>query len=54
MATAILGGIGSIAGSLGGEDIENLPLLAGISAAGISDIKSCQEVIQEIIKYLKV
>jgi len=42
-----------IAGSLGGEDIENLPLLAGISAAGISEIKSCQEVIQEIIGVIK-
>jgi enoyl-[acyl-carrier protein] reductase II len=42
-----------IAGSLGGEDIENLPLLAGISAAGISEIKSCREVIQEIAKILK-
>ena len=39
-----------IAGSIGGEKIENIPLLAGISAAGISDIKSCQEVVEEIIK----
>lgn len=42
-----------IAGSLGGEDIENLPLLAGISAAGISEIKSCQEVIREIVEIIE-
>ena len=40
-----------IAGSLGGEDVENIPLLAGISAAGISEIKSCQEIIEEIVNY---
>jgi len=38
-----------IAGSLGGEDVENIPLLAGLSAAGISEIKSCQEIIDEIV-----
>lgn len=32
------------------ENIENIPLLAGLSAAGISDIKSCQEIIDEIVK----
>ena len=42
-----------IAGSLGGEDIENLPLLAGISAAGISEIKGCQEVVKEIVEAIK-
>lgn len=41
-----------IAGSLGGKDVENIPLLAGLSAAGISDIKSCKEIIEEIISYL--
>lgn len=39
-----------IAGSLGGKDIENIPLLAGLSAAGIFEIKSCSEVIEEIAK----
>lgn len=42
-----------IAGSLGGKDVDNIPLLAGISAAGISDIKSCQEIITEIVNYLE-
>lgn len=42
-----------IAGSLGGPDIENFPLLSGLSAAGISEIKSCQEIIEEIVKELK-
>jgi len=32
------------------ENVENLPLLAGLSAAGISEIKSCQEIIDEIVK----
>jgi len=41
-----------IAGSLGGQDAENIPLLAGLSAAGISDVKSCQEIIKEIVKEL--
>jgi len=41
-----------IAGSLGGENVEDLPLLAGLSAAGISEIKSCQEIIEEIVKYI--
>jgi len=31
-------------------NIENVPLLAGLSAAGISEIKSCQEIIDEIVK----
>lgn len=31
-------------------DIENTPLLAGLSAAGISDIKTCKEIIEEIAK----
>jgi enoyl-[acyl-carrier protein] reductase II len=42
-----------IAGSLGGENVENIPLLAGISAAGISEIKSCQEIIEEIVKEIE-
>lgn len=42
-----------IAGSLGGGDVENIPLLAGLSAAGISKIKSCQEIIEEIVNELK-
>lgn len=43
-----------IAGALGGEkSVENIPLLAGISAAGISSIKSCQEIIEEIVSHLK-
>lgn len=37
-----------IAGSLGGENIDNIPLLAGLAAAGISGIKSCQQIIGEI------
>jgi enoyl-[acyl-carrier protein] reductase II len=47
-----------IAGSLGGParggypDIENIPLLAGLAAAGISEIKSCQEIIEEIVATL--
>ena len=31
-------------------NVENVPLLAGLSAAGISEIKSCQEIIDEIVK----
>jgi enoyl-[acyl-carrier protein] reductase II len=42
-----------IAGSLGGENVEDLPLLAGLSATGISEIKSCQEIIEEIIEEIK-
>ena len=47
-----------IAGSPGGPargghpDVENIPLLAGLSAAGISEIKSCEEIINEIINYI--
>lgn len=33
-------------------NIENIPLLAGLSAAGISEIKSCQEIIDEIVNYV--
>jgi len=41
-----------IAGSLGSKDVENIPLMAGLAAAGISEIKSCKEIIDEIIKEL--
>jgi len=34
-------------------DVENIPLLAGLSAAGISEIKSCQEIIDEIVKEIE-
>lgn len=40
-----------IMSSLAGADIDTFPLMAGISAAGISEIKSCQEIIEEIVKY---
>jgi enoyl-[acyl-carrier protein] reductase II len=36
------------------ENAENIPILAGLSAAGISEIKSCQEIIEEIIKELSL
>jgi enoyl-[acyl-carrier protein] reductase II len=39
-----------IAGSLGGKEVEEIPLLAGLSAAGISEIKNCQEIIDETIR----
>jgi len=42
-----------IAGSLGGEDVEGIPLLAGLSAAGIKEIKSCQEIIAEIVREIE-
>jgi len=42
-----------IAGSLGGEDVEGIPLLSGLSAAGIKEIKSCQEIIEEIVKEIE-
>jgi len=41
-----------IAGSLGGKDVENIPLMAGLSATGISDIKSCREIIEGVAKEL--
>ena len=41
-----------IAGSLAHGNIEEIPLLAGLSAAGISEIKSCKEIIEEINKEL--
>jgi enoyl-[acyl-carrier protein] reductase II len=42
-----------IAGSLGGENVEGIPLLAGLSAAGISEIKTSKEIIEEIVKTLE-
>jgi len=37
-----------IAGGLSGKDVENIPLMAGLCAAEISEIKSCQQIIEEI------
>ena len=34
-------------------DIEKIPLMAGLAAGGIKEIKSCQEIINEIIESLK-
>jgi len=42
-----------IAGSIGRENVESIPLLAGISAAGISEIKNCREIIEETIEEAK-
>lgn len=42
-----------IAGSFGGQDPENIPLLAGLCAGGIDEIKSCKEIIDEIVQFLK-
>jgi len=33
-------------------DVEKIPLMAGLSAAGIKEIKSCQEIIDEIVSEL--
>ena len=38
-----------IAGFFGDQNVEEIPLLAGLSAAGISEIKSCKEIIEEIV-----
>lgn len=42
-----------IVSSLGSSNVDSFPLMAGISAAGISEIKTCQEIIEEIVNYLK-
>lgn len=42
-----------VSGRITSGDIEKIPLLAGFSAGGISDIKSCKEIIEEIIQMLK-
>jgi len=34
-------------------DVEEIPLMAGTCAASISEIKSCKEIIEEIVSYLK-
>lgn len=36
------------------SDVENIPLMAGICAGAISEIKSCQEIIEEIVKELSI
>jgi enoyl-[acyl-carrier protein] reductase II len=41
-----------IAGTLIGNDVENIPLMAGLAAASISEIKSVKEIIEEIVKEL--
>jgi enoyl-[acyl-carrier protein] reductase II len=41
-----------IAGSLGGQNVDDIPLLAGLSAAGISEIKTCKEIIEGIVAEL--
>ena len=42
-----------IAGVTGGKNVDNIPLLAGISAGAISEIKSCREIIEQIVRELK-
>ncbi|MBZ9578509.1 nitronate monooxygenase [Patescibacteria group bacterium] len=42
-----------VSGRITSGDIEKTPLLAGFSAGGIADIKSCKEIIEEIIKEMK-
>ncbi|HDM31781.1 MAG TPA: enoyl-[acyl-carrier-protein] reductase FabK [bacterium] len=42
-----------IAGGLRGDNVEEIPLLAGLCAGSISEIKSCKEIIGEIVFYLK-
>jgi enoyl-[acyl-carrier protein] reductase II len=42
-----------IAGGLRGENVEEIPLMAGICAASIFKIKSCREIIEEIVQELK-
>lgn len=42
-----------VSGRITSGDIEKIPLLAGFSAGGITDIKSCKEIIEEIIQMLK-
>ncbi|MDD5098382.1 MAG: nitronate monooxygenase [Candidatus Pacebacteria bacterium] len=37
------------AGAKGGDNIDAFPLLAGICAGGINEIKSCKEIIEEIV-----
>ncbi|MFA5249436.1 MAG: nitronate monooxygenase [Candidatus Paceibacterota bacterium] len=42
-----------IAGSLGGVNVDNIPLLAGLSAAGIKEIRTCKDIVEEIASYLE-
>jgi len=42
-----------IAGVFGGQNVDDIPLLAGLSAAGIKEIKTCPEIIDEIFEGLK-
>ena len=42
-----------IAGGLRGDNVEEIPLLAGLCAGSISEIKSSKEIIEEIVKELK-
>ncbi|MGB9598660.1 MAG: NAD(P)H-dependent flavin oxidoreductase, partial [Minisyncoccales bacterium] len=37
-----------IAGNLDFENLEKIPLLAGLSVGGINEIKSCKEIIEEV------
>ncbi len=39
-----------IVSSLAKEDVENIPLMAGVCAGAIKEIKSCKEIIEEIGK----
>ena len=41
-----------IAGAVGGDDPDKIPLLAGLSAVGISKIQKCQDIIKEIVDCL--
>lgn len=43
-----------IAGVANSEDVENIPLFSGLSAAGISEIKSCREIIEEIASQIQM
>lgn len=42
-----------IMSSLGSSNVDVFPLMAGISAAGISEIKNCKEIIEEAVEGLK-
>lgn len=42
-----------IAGALGLGNVEKIPLMAGLSAGGINEIKSCQEIIEDIFSGIK-
>jgi len=42
-----------VSGRITTGDIEKVPLLAGLSAGGISEIKSCEDIIDEILKEME-